>query len=367
MSQDGVLATIASGAASDLADLARVTEADIERLQSDRVCKIINEVDKFSALKFSDDLRKVFLRAWQLAAQLNSHTVAFEHLVVALEVTNLDIVPPSARQLPTVPPRPLLSGALHSISLMRMNFTIKLSALRPSSELETWIEEAWQDAGARHFLDVGDLLRVLHRTDGTSIGKKKLDQANTASELFSARRYIRSNEQTLSRFRSAALRRLANIDKSLKVVPGQPAVPINLDVLQQPINDIQKRVKQLRPHDNSGIMQGISLVDASVTKIQAHTQPLGDAIGQHGETLSIHGKQLAALDHTAAKILAGLPAKPATPPSASKLALYVGCVLALGMGAGFALQAAKEAGVSRQIAALWTANPATPVKPQTTP
>jgi hypothetical protein len=344
MSQDGAEATVERGAAPELG---KVTDADIEWLQADRVCESINEVTRFSGLKFSDDLRKVLLRAWQLAAQLNSHTVAVEHLVVALEVTNLDSLSPLPRQLPTVPPRPLLSGALHSISLMRMNYTIKLRALRPSSELETWIDEACQDAVSRHLLDVGDLTRVLTRTDGTSIGQKRLDQA------------IRSNEQTLSRFRSAALRRLANIDKGLRAVPVQPTVPFNLDALQQPIDDIHQRVKQLRPHDNSGIMQEISVVDARIVEIKKLTEPLKHAIGQHGDTLSSHGNQLAAIHQTAAEILAGLSPKAPVAPSGARLALYIGSVVALGMGAGVAIQAAKEAGVAKQIATLWTAGPVT--------
>jgi hypothetical protein len=358
MSQDGAEATVDGGTA---ADLRLVTDVDIERLQSDRVCERINEVDRFSGLTFSNDLRKVLLRAWQLAAQLNSHTVAVEHLVVALDVTSLDLALPSPRPLPTVPPRPLLTGALYSLSLMQMDYTINLSALRPSPELEVWIDEARQHVAPRRFLDVGDLTQVLNRTDASSIGKK-LDQANTASELFAARRYVRSNEQTLSRFRSAALLRLANIDKGLRAIPVQPAVPINLDALQHPIDDIHHRVKQLRPPDLSAITNGLSTVETGLADVKSHTQPLNTTLSQQGETLISHGKRLAALDQTAAQILASLPPKAPSPPSDGRLALYVASVLALGIGAGLALQAAKEAGVVQQLATLWTAGGTTPLK-----
>lgn len=396
MPQDGVLAPHAPAAEPQVAvpprpfgeaDQAALAAAD--KVAADWVCARVDDalalVPPGSApLPYTDAARDMLLRAWTLAARLNSRNLVIEHLIVALatgDKVTADELDAVAGGLPGA----ALAGALvrvASLDVSAIPQTIETVGIEKG--LVPWLREAGRVAAARADapgLVPGDLVAAL-RSSYTDVAtrakvRRLLRHAaavgHTQSELVKARRGVESTRSNVSFFRSETEKRLADLkdwvkglDKNIAKLDGSLAeLPGAVDGgLKRSLEDLDRRIIALcapisgrqpggpdapTPSDSTtaarldGLQSILEQVRTSLTELTdrgvappADPGP-GAPSGVDPVTFAADCRKLLTdLDRRTAEIKAALP----RPPGALWLALLVVAVAGLGAAAGLALHGA---------------------------
>ena len=334
-------------------------------------------------LPYTDAARDMLLRAWTLAARLNSRNLVIEHLIVALatgDKVTADELDAVAGGLPGA----ALAGALvrvASLDVSAIPQTIETVGIEKG--LVPWLREAGRVAAARADapgLVPGDLVAAL-RSSYTDVAtrakvRRLLRHAaavgHTQSELVKARRGVESTRSNVSFFRSETEKRLADLkdwvkglDKNIAKLDGSLAVlPSVVDGgLKRSLEDLDQRMMALvatvrdrqpggpdapTPPDSTtaaqlaGLQSLLEQVRTSLTELKDRVAAPADPgpgarSGVDPVTFAADCRKLLTdLDRRTAEIKAALP----RPPGALWLTLLVIAVAGLGAAAGLALHGA---------------------------